>query len=172
MSDLVPSNLEMLKSKLSSDWKPNHHVYKAMEEYGYYGIDSTRTMASLLNIPHNDFLKLSILDEEMIRRYELGKAKCNLHVGKTMTDVALGMVTCDPSQYKALDFLCTSRFSYDPESAKTRLQELKISLDHKVKLKNIRLRTKYQEEQMELKTTVLAMSMTPGDVEYLKGNTK
>ena len=168
-------NYETLKQSLTvycrsrgSTWKPSNEELKNIEEYAFVGILEPRTIATLLHVDYREFIASTFIYESIVKAIDLGKARALLTVNTTLMGVSTGAIDPMSIDFRALKFLCTSRFGYDENAVQSRETRKNSRTKNRIEREKLVFAKEVHKERIDLETTKMAMTYNNEELESLK----
>jgi hypothetical protein len=167
-------NFEQLKQHFTvlykargSQWKPSADDLRNIEEYAFVGVLDPKVIATLLHVDYKEFVAATFNYGSVLAAVELGKARALLAVNTTLMGVSTGVIDPARIDFRALKFLCTSRFGYDENAVQSKETKKTTRQRNRLEREKLELAKTMHRDRVDIETTKMAMTLNSDELEAL-----
>ena len=163
----LKAEMTIIYRQRGSDWAPSKEDLDSIEQYAFVGILEPKTIATLLHVEYKEFIAATFIDNRVLGAVELGKARALLAVNTTLMGVSTGVIDPAHIDFRALKFLCTSRFGYDENSVQSKETKKTTRQRNRLEREKLELAKTMHRDRVDIETTKMAMALNSDELEAL-----
>ena len=164
-------NYEQLKQEMTllcrsrgSTWTPTSEDLANIEQYAFVGILEPKTIATLLHVDYKEFVVETFVHPYVLGAIELGKARALLAVNTTLMGVSTGVIDPTSIDFRALKFLCTSRFGYDENAVNNAHNRKTTKKRERIEREKLKFAREVHSDRIDLETTKMTLGLSTDEL--------
>jgi hypothetical protein len=163
----LKAEMTIIYRQRGSDWSPSKEDLDNIEQYAFVGILEPKTIATLLHVEYKEFIAATFIDNRVLSAVELGKARALLSVNTTLMGISTGVIDPASVDFRALKFLCTSRFGYVENAVIAQETKKTTKKRNRLEREKLELARKMHSDRVDIETTKMAMALNSEELEAL-----